>query len=789
VFDIILQTVYNYNVAKIEFFRGRMKYINEEYGFAFRPPFHKQFREVKDTGVPLEQIKFPGQFMQGVGYDYSAINGAMLIGKNGTMWGIRVSYFEGSKWLENDDFIERLGAGCANTQDGSFAHFTSGPLSVKWVKHNEQSLIIQVSSRKTLRIRVVFYPCYKWAGELSIQGAQVKGRAPYIGIVPGNIKLTDTHAEYRDRYRVHFEDDQKIEYFIAQSYAKPADSANGAFNEAIMEFIINKQQHSVYLYAAVSDQNIFDNSILPKLERVINQINSAELRYGVDKTNGTGILGMPAERMQNSIHWSRIYYPFLLTEIYSPKRSMLNNHFDIDGLEENCSALLGCFAGGASYAAKQLKYTIGDKIFSVLTIWHIFCHSTNKKDLHPLYNQLKEIYKPIVELVVTTTPEKNEVAYKWSDSPLKERRDASPMYSLDLSCIKLLAFDVLARMAEVYEDAIQSQYESAKEQMKKLVNEVFWNEKEGMYVNRYVSNKWANRESIGATSFYVLLCDAVDSSHKLSLIVNNLLSVKKFWTEFPIPTLSAISKEYGKKSKPNNNGFRSPPYLEYRGSVIPYVNYIIYHGLVRYGLDEIASKLAVSSSKLWTNNKTDNVENYSVYLPSGKRVKTKNYLSSNGNMLALIGVQEMLDIEYFKEDSSKSAIRFGTFAMGSNSLTNVKLLDKIYSIDINDTETVLLYENKQLFHGEGGKFVVRNFGLTNTGCEFIVDAHANININLSIPSQTSKKVTKYFLIVPVGKYRVYAENGMHNMRPIVLEDNENYLSQSFEKEKNTSVDL
>ena len=147
-----------------------MKYINKEYGFAFRPPFFDKFYEQSDSGPKIGKDNFPCRYIMGVGYDYRAINGAMLVGKNGSMWGVRVLYYSGKKWLDNDDFVSNMGSSCANTADGSFAHFTSGPLSVKWVRQNDHSLVLQVSSRRKLRVRVIFYPCYDCPGELSIEG-------------------------------------------------------------------------------------------------------------------------------------------------------------------------------------------------------------------------------------------------------------------------------------------------------------------------------------------------------------------------------------------------------------------------------------------------------------------------------------------------------------------------------------------------------------------------------------------------------------------------------------------
>ena len=738
-----------------------MRYINKEYGFAFRPPFNDKFYEEKAEGVQIREENYPGRYIQGVGYDYSSINGAMLVGKYGSMWGIKVCCFDGKKWLDNDDFVNNLSSSCANTADGSFARFASGALSAKWVKHNEQSIILQVSARKKMRVRVIFYPLYAAFSELSIEDGHVQGRCPYIAVVPGSISLGDVNAVFTDRYLAVGDTESEREYFTAQSYNKPSDSANGAFNEAIMEFVINKNQPSVYVYAAVGDEKIFSAEI-PRMDKIVSQIETAELRYGVNKTMGTGVLGAPAERMLNSVLWSRIYYPYLLTEIYSPQRSALNDYFDIKGLGENCCAILGCLTG-IEKATNQLIYTVEDKVMALLAVWHVYAHSTEKSEMLNLYKKIAKLYPPEPKPIVCGA-DKKEIAYKWTDSPLKESYNTMQMYSLDLTCLKLLAFDILERICCLFSLADEDKYSKARRDLVQVVNDLFWNEDEEIYMERYVTGQWAN--GYGANSFYPLIAGAVDTPRKLGALINTFTDSAKFWGNYIIPTLSINNREYGIKGKPTNNGHRSPPYLQYRGSIVPYVNYIIYHGLCRYGLDEVAGMVAYKSAKLWQNNENDNVENYSLYLPNGKRYKSKDYLSATGNMLAMVSIQELIDLEYFRPDLKTNALRFGTFVSGGHSLSNLKMLSHSYSIDVNDESTKLVMDDINIFHGEGGRFVVRNFTESSGGCEFMIDAHANITVHLNMPCNDKKSTIKYFFIVPVGRSKVVAENGMVNIQPV-----------------------
>ena len=131
-------------------------------------------------------------------------------------------------------------------------------------------------------------------------------------------------------------------------------------------------------------------------------------------------------------------------------------------------------------------------------------------------------------------------------------------------------------------------------------------------------------------------------------------------------------------------------------------------------------------------------------------------------MLALIGVQELIDVEYFRPDL-KNALSFGTFVSGTNSLTNLKLLSHTYSIEVTDERTALIMDDVNIFRGDGGKFVVRNFNADGDGGgEFMIDAKQNISINLVLPA-AGKKTVKYFFIVPAGKTVVRAVGGMVNI--------------------------
>ena len=731
-----------------------MKYVNKEYGFSFRPPFSDKFREQTDDGPAVSDDNFPGRTVIGVGYHYDAVSGAMLVGKNGSMWGVRVLYLSGKQWVDGADAFG-LGSDCENTADGSYAHYVSGPFEIEWARFAGDGIAAVVSAKRKLKVRVIFYPCCETRSELSIEGDKVRGRSPHMAVIPGSMELTDANAVFRGRYLAI--DESKKEFFHAVSYCAPTVSSNGASGEAIMEFALDRHRQSVAFYATVGDEDVFEAEI-PRLEHVQSVIEDGARRYELNKTTGSGLFGAPIERMNNAALWSRVYYPFFLTEIFTPKRRELNDHFDVDGTMENCMSVVGSYTGMHG-AMGQLSHTAEDKIMAILALWHNCMHMTDRKGLLGLFTKLSKAYPPIATPVVAEK-DKIEVAYKWRDSPIKEKYDHTPMFSLDLSSLKVLAFDVLGRIAAMLELPEKKKYIKAKTEMIKVVNDTFWCDKAGMYLNKYTTGYFAS--SMGATSFYPLIAGAVDTAEKLSRLINNLTDKKKFWGDYVIPTLSIDDREYGKPSR-SNNGSKVPPYLNYRGSIVPYVNYIIYHGLKRYGLDELASAFAQKSAALWAQNEGGRGLSYSLYLPRG-RIKGDKYLSASGYMLALIGVQELIDVEYFRPDM-KSSLAFGTYANGTHTLKNVKLLGSAYDVEVSDEMTSLNMDGVHLFKGAGGKFVVRNFVLDgNGGGEFMISSKNNISINMEIP--TKSKTEQYFFIVPPGKSVVRATGGMVNITKI-----------------------
>ena len=68
--------------------------------------------------------------------------------------------------------------------------------------------------------------------------------------------------------------------------------------------------------------------------------------------------------------------------------------------------------------------------------------------------------------------------------------------------------------------------------------------------------------------------------------------------------------------------------------------------------------------------------------------------SLSGNLMGLMGMTEMLDVEYFRDDM-KTALMFGTLAEGNHRLANIKIVGRKFSINISDQETSVMIDDEE----------------------------------------------------------------------------------------------
>ena len=143
--------------------------------------------------------------------------------------------------------------------------------------------------------------------------------------------------------------------------------------------------------------------------------------------------------------------------------------------------------------------------------------------------------------------------------------------AVDLNSLWSLDAETLAKMASVLgkrEDAERLHHEH--EEMNRRINDTLWNDELGLYCSRL----WADDGGTGRfltritpMNFYPLLCGAPDEK-RASRVLKTLTDPKKFWGEWPIPTLPYDDPEYWTQDY-------------WKGHVWGPVNYLVWQGLQR----------------------------------------------------------------------------------------------------------------------------------------------------------------------------------------------------------------
>ena len=127
--------------------------------------------------------------------------------------------------------------------------------------------------------------------------------------------------------------------------------------------------------------------------------------------------------------------------------------------------------------------------------------------------------------------------------------------------------------------------------------------------------------------------------------------------------------------------------------------------------------------------------------------------SLSGNLMGIMGMTEMLDVEYFRDDM-KTALMFGTLAEGNHRLANIKIVGRKFSINISDQETSVMIDDEEFLKGNGGKFVIRQF-IENErgGIYYLQQTGHNLEYHSPVLIKSDKSAN-YVFNVERGKHKI-----------------------------------
>jgi putative isomerase len=131
-------------------------------------------------------------------------------------------------------------------------------------------------------------------------------------------------------------------------------------------------------------------------------------------------------------------------------------------------------------------------------------------------------------------------------------------------------------------------YTAHADQVCKLINDLLWDEKDGMYYDRNEKTKEVIRVK-SATCFMPLFCGAATPERAARTIKERLLNENEFWLTYPVASYAKTEPDYYQGSHRLPNGSNE---CNWRGSTWAPTNYMIFQGLMRYGHKDVAKDLA-----------------------------------------------------------------------------------------------------------------------------------------------------------------------------------------------------
>ena len=255
----------------------------------------------------------------------------------------------------------------------------------------------------------------------------------------------------------------------------------------------------------------------------------------------------------------------------------------------------------------------------------------------------------------------------YDDVGFDERRHTLQLDDVGLSSYYALDCEALARIATVLgRTADARSFAGEYTRVAERINELLWDESQGIYCNRHWDGRLSPRWS--HTSFFQLLAGVASPERAERLVREHLRNEREFWGRYVIPSVPR-----------GDPAFRDNDY--WRGRIWGPLNFLVAEGLRRYRFDDVAADLARKSLDLFMRNwRADGgvYENYNAETGQGGDVWNAARLYHWGGLLAFIAVQELVDVE------PGGYLRFGSLRFPDAGVRNVRVGGHVYDVTLDD---------------------------------------------------------------------------------------------------------
>ncbi len=164
----------------------------------------------------------------------------------------------------------------------------------------------------------------------------------------------------------------------------------------------------------------------------------------------------------------------------------------------------------------------------------------------------------------------------WEEAEWDPERQVLAMSAVDLCSYRVLDLDCLSRIASLLGDEPAAhRLAAACHDLAATVNRVLWSEPAGLYLDELPDG---HSTRVAASNFLPLVA-GIPSRARAHRMVRTLTDPRRFRGDWILPTISR-----------DDPAFAEQQY--WRGSIWPPMNYLILHGLRRFGFHDLAAELA-----------------------------------------------------------------------------------------------------------------------------------------------------------------------------------------------------
>jgi len=320
------------------------------------------------------------------------------------------------------------------------------------------------------------------------------------------------------------------------------------------------------------------------------------------------------------------------------------------------------------------------KVYRQLKVWHRIWMKTRDGNGNGLlawgsnrepYYEYPQLCSDVVDIRYSAQAAKWESGLDnspmYDDVPFNEQTGTLELDDVGLSSYYAMDCEALAAIAECLgrsKDA--AGYRKQYETIKHRINGLLWDEEHGIYCNRHWDGRLSERWS--PTSFFPLIAGLAPPKRAERMVREHLFNESEFWGEYVIPSIARNDPAY-----PDND--------YWRGRIWGPFNFLTAEGLRRYRFDDEAAELARKGLDIFLRNWREDggiYENYNAETGQGADVWNAARLYHWGGLLALIAIEELIDVE------PAGYLRFGSVRLSAAGVRNVRVGGAVYDVHLDD---------------------------------------------------------------------------------------------------------